>query len=320
MAAIPYMPLYIADYLADAAHLSTLEHGAYLLLIMNYWQRGKPLPSSNERLANVARMSNEEFAKIRNTLAEFFTVTDTEWVHKRIEEELVMVRSKTKQARNAGLASAQRRLNRRSTNAERTFNHTDTDTDTDKEEDKKEKINNKEKVEPVATPPPKTMSGQLPDDSVLAENKSLGGNRLEQNLKSKSKPNKLSATFKLEVQEIFLHWQQVMNHPGALLDEKRQKKITQALQLGFDIEKLKQAIEGCKQSKFHMGENEHNTVYDELNVIFRDAAQIEKFMALAIKSNQPKPEIPSHFFDLSPNAKRIVDQYEAEALRCKPPT
>jgi hypothetical protein len=35
-----WMPLWIADYLAVAGHLRALESGAYLHLIMHYWQRG----------------------------------------------------------------------------------------------------------------------------------------------------------------------------------------------------------------------------------------------------------------------------------------
>ena len=52
MAALPYMQLYIADYLADTMHLSAEEHGAYLLLMFNYWQTGKPIPKN--RLAKIA--------------------------------------------------------------------------------------------------------------------------------------------------------------------------------------------------------------------------------------------------------------------------
>ncbi len=141
MASIPYMPFYISDYMADAAHLSTVEHGAYLLLIMTYWQKGDAYRANdertlNERLARVVRMSNEEWMQIRPTIAEFFQVTDTEWGHRRIETELAKFRDKSDKAKAAGIASAKRRLNGRSTDVQRTFNHTDTDTEKDKEEKK----------------------------------------------------------------------------------------------------------------------------------------------------------------------------------------
>jgi uncharacterized protein YdaU (DUF1376 family) len=142
MAALPYMPLYVADYLADAAHLTTQEHGAYLLLIMTYWQRGEALPADEVKLARIARMTGEEWACVRDNLIEFFDITETEWRHNRVERELNLVRDKTEKARAAGRASAQRRLNGRSTDVQqalngrsasvqRTFNHTDTDTDTE---------------------------------------------------------------------------------------------------------------------------------------------------------------------------------------------
>lgn len=78
------MPLYVADYLADTGHLSTVEHGAYMLLIMHYWSTGG-LPDDDKRLASIARATLEQWSEMRSTIAEFF---GDGWKHARIDEEL----------------------------------------------------------------------------------------------------------------------------------------------------------------------------------------------------------------------------------------
>ena len=80
------MPLYIGDYLADTSRLTTEQHGAYLLLIMDYWRNGR-LPDDDAILANISRLSPESWAKHREVLQGFFEGQDGEWVHARIEQE-----------------------------------------------------------------------------------------------------------------------------------------------------------------------------------------------------------------------------------------
>ena len=112
MAALPYMQFHVAEYLADTTHLSTEEHGAYLLLIFNYWQRGKPLDNTKGRLSNVVRMSNERWNEVSAVLSEYFEIDHNIWTHLRIERDLVAVNAKCEQARNA---RAQRKSYGRST-------------------------------------------------------------------------------------------------------------------------------------------------------------------------------------------------------------
>lgn len=109
MAALPYMQLYIADYLADTMHLSAEEHGAYLLLMFNYWQTGKPIPKN--RLAKIARLTNERWADVEPSLQEFFCDNGEEWVHLRIEEDLASVREKLtkKISRRKSICSGQKK-------------------------------------------------------------------------------------------------------------------------------------------------------------------------------------------------------------------
>jgi len=101
-----WMPLYVGDYLADTKHLTTIEHGAYLLLIMQYWQRG-PLPDDDKTLRIITGLSAQQWRRARPKLAALFELEakcDSKmlpavsanakqllskcWHHKRLDEEL----------------------------------------------------------------------------------------------------------------------------------------------------------------------------------------------------------------------------------------
>lgn len=89
-----------------------------------------------------------------------------------------------------------------------------------------------------------------------------------------------------QVQEVFSYWQEVMDHPRAKLTKGRRTKITARLEEGYTAEQIKQAIDGCKGSKYHMGENEQQSVYDDLTLICRNGEKLEIFIHKA----ERKPE------------------------------
>lgn len=97
---LPYMPLWVAEYRADTGHLSTVEHGAYLLLIMHYWQT-KALPSEDPKLARIAGLTERDWRKIKPTINAFFL---DGWKHKRVEEELLEAKEKHERRQRAGKA------------------------------------------------------------------------------------------------------------------------------------------------------------------------------------------------------------------------
>ena len=156
MAALPYMQLYIADYLADTMHLSAEEHGAYLLLMFNYWQTGKPIPKN--RLAKIARLTNERWADVEPSLQEFFCDNGEEWVHLRIAEDLASVREKLTKKSAAGKASVQARRSRKEadvqTKQERNLTGVQTDVEVVFEHDVNTKATNKDTDKDLETDPP----------------------------------------------------------------------------------------------------------------------------------------------------------------------
>jgi uncharacterized protein YdaU (DUF1376 family) len=95
------MPLYVADYLADTAHLSCEESGAYLALIMHYWRAGS-LPQEDDRLARIVKLDLERWLCVRIPVAMLFQDC---WRHKRIDAELSRAAEKSGKAK----ASANKR-------------------------------------------------------------------------------------------------------------------------------------------------------------------------------------------------------------------
>ena len=85
-----WMPFFVGDYLSDTMHLTTEQHGAYLLLIMAYWVKSKAVPNNDKKLASICKMSEKKWAETRAIISEFFdTDSDPElWVHHRIEKEI----------------------------------------------------------------------------------------------------------------------------------------------------------------------------------------------------------------------------------------
>lgn len=98
MASLPYMQFYVADYLADTRHLTPIQHGIYLLLIMNYWQTSKPLPNDNIRLARIVGIRTQDFIKNRDVISLFFKVTSLTWIHPRIERDINAALEKSNKA------------------------------------------------------------------------------------------------------------------------------------------------------------------------------------------------------------------------------
>src|SRR5580700_11137528 len=94
----PWMPLYVGDYLGDTGHLTTVQHGAYFLLMMHYWRKGE-LPDDDKQLAAITKLPARIWLDCRETLQAFFY---DGWRHKRIDAELAKMQSVSDKRAQAG--------------------------------------------------------------------------------------------------------------------------------------------------------------------------------------------------------------------------
>lgn len=84
---IPGMMLWTDAYLADTGHLSTAEHGAYLLLLIAMWRNGASLPNDPAKLARFARLRPDQWSRMAPTILKFFIVEGERITQKRLLRE-----------------------------------------------------------------------------------------------------------------------------------------------------------------------------------------------------------------------------------------
>lgn len=72
MSKLPSMPFYPADFFADTAHISGEAAAAYLVLLGHAWLRGGSLPSDDEALARLVRLSRQKWSSIRLEVLPFW--------------------------------------------------------------------------------------------------------------------------------------------------------------------------------------------------------------------------------------------------------
>ena len=235
-----WMPLYIGDYIADTGRLSTEQHGAYLLILMDYWRNGPP-PDDNQVLSQITRLSPIAWSIARAKLEQFFAVSSGVWRQKRLDEELILAKKNKEVAQKKAKTAAEARWGSSNATSISTSNATD-------------------------------MLEQCPSPSPLPSSKP----------KPKKSTDKVKSTVPPsgETAEVFAYWQIAMGHPQARLDAKRERAIKARLKDGYTVAQLCIAIDGCKLSPHHMGQNDSRTVYDDVELICRDGPKVDKFIAL----------------------------------------
>ena len=127
-----------------------------------------------------------------------------------------------------------------------------------------------------------------------------------------ARPVESEAT-KNNIEKVFKHWQTVMQHPKAVLDDRRRRLIRNALK-AHGLETCIKAVDGCYRTPYNMGGNDKGTIYDAVDLIFRNSDKIEFFAR-----NFDQPPVmkvkPQHWTD--EKAQQNNEMAERYKLRMK---
>ena len=88
-----WMKVYVAETQRISMTLSLEEFGAYMLLVLFYWQNHGPFPDDPKRLARMCNVSEKRFSEMREVLTDHFEIRDGEWQSPRLDHEIEEARA-----------------------------------------------------------------------------------------------------------------------------------------------------------------------------------------------------------------------------------
>jgi uncharacterized protein YdaU (DUF1376 family) len=106
---LPWFKMYGSAFLVDTMRLSTEQKGAYLMLMLDYYDKEAPPPDDDAILSQITGLSLERWRVHRRALEPFFEVTNGLWKHARCDEELVSRQVKITANRENGTRPKRRR-------------------------------------------------------------------------------------------------------------------------------------------------------------------------------------------------------------------
>lgn len=88
MAKYPVMPVHIDAYLSATEHLSTIEHGAYQLILFQMWRHGGALLNNDRVLARCAGLDMGRWKRMKPTIMAFMQIEGNYITQRRLIEIL----------------------------------------------------------------------------------------------------------------------------------------------------------------------------------------------------------------------------------------
>jgi len=250
-----YYQFNIGDYAKATRHLSNTEDLAYRRLIDLYYDKEQPLIKDVSKLSRLINM-RENHEEIKTVLEDFFTETEEGYQQSRIDSEIANYHAKADAARANGKKGG--RPKKAKANPDET-------------EGKAKKTKSVNLANPDETEGKAKKSESKANHKPITNNQEpLTSNQLEKPMSAKANP----------AFDLFKYWCDVMgkNLSTSKLTAKRDKAIKARLKEGYTVDQIKQAIDGCRNDPFSMGQNDRQKPFNDIELICRTGEKLESFM------------------------------------------